>query len=43
MGNPIDPEVFVEHEGRKINFCCKSCIEEFKKDPAKYLTKLEST
>lgn len=42
MGDPIDPDVFVEHEGRKVYFCCEACIEKFEKDPAKYLTKLES-
>lgn len=42
MGNPIDPEVAIEHEGRKIYFCCKPCIDKFQKNPAKYLAKLES-
>ena len=42
MGNPIDPEVSIEHKGRKVYFCCKPCIEKFEKEPAKYLAKLES-
>jgi len=41
MGDPIDPDVFVEHEGRKVYFCCEACVEKFEKDPAKYLSKLE--
>jgi len=28
--------VTYEHEGKVYNFCCAACIEEFKKDPAKY-------
>lgn len=36
-GDPIDPTVFIMHEGKKIAFCCADCIDEFKKDPAKYL------
>ncbi len=30
------------HEGQEIKLCCKSCQKNFKKDPAKYLKKLES-
>ena len=37
MGKPV---VYV-HEGREIKFCCKDCIKDFKKDPAKYVKKLE--
>jgi YHS domain-containing protein len=29
------------HEGKEVQFCCKSCLPKFKKDPAKYLKKLE--
>lgn len=38
MGKPY---VF-EHEGREIKLCCKSCLKDFKKDPAKYLKKLDA-
>ena len=37
MGEPI----VINHEGQEIKFCCDSCIPKFKKDPAKYLSKLE--
>jgi len=40
-GKEIDPESFTVHEGRKVYFCCAGCIEEFKKEPDKYLAKLE--
>lgn len=36
----IDPAVFVEHEGKKVYFCCAGCIGSFQKDPAKYTAKL---
>ncbi|MCJ8330169.1 MAG: hypothetical protein HRT89_15155 [Lentisphaeria bacterium] len=29
------------HENQIMKFCCKPCIRKFKKDPAKYLKKLE--
>lgn len=42
MGGKIDPKVFVEHNGRKIYFCCPACIGKFNADPAKYLAKLDA-
>ena len=30
----------VEHEGKKVYFCCPGCPEAFKADPAKYMAKL---
>lgn len=33
--------VKVEYEGKIYNLCCKMCVEEFKKDPEKYIKKLE--
>ncbi|MHC5010192.1 MAG: YHS domain-containing protein [Planctomycetota bacterium] len=37
MGNEVDPEVYVDYEGRRIGFCCPGCDAEFLKDPEKYL------
>jgi hypothetical protein len=36
MGKPV---VRV-HEGQEVKFCCDSCIEDFEKEPKKFLTKL---
>lgn len=36
MGKPV---VYV-HEGQEIKFCCSDCVDEFKKDPQKYVAKL---
>jgi hypothetical protein len=41
LGEMGDAYVFV-HEGREIKLCCKSCLKDFKKDPAKYIKKLET-
>ena len=41
LGEMGDAYVFV-HEGREIKLCCKSCLKDFKKDPAKYIKKLEA-
>ena len=29
------------HEGKEVQFCCKSCMPKFKKDPAKYIQKID--
>jgi len=36
MGKPIS----IDYKGQQVSFCCKSCIGEFEKAPAKYLAKL---
>lgn len=41
LGGHGEPYVF-NHEGQQIKLCCKSCEKDFKKEPAKYLKKLEA-
>ena len=42
MGGPID---YIHKEAgqpdRLVRFCCKDCVKDFKKDPAKYLKKID--
>lgn len=40
-GDMGDPYVFV-HEGREVKLCCKGCLDDFKKDAAKYVKKIEA-
>jgi YHS domain-containing protein len=40
LGEMGEPYVY-KHEGREVQLCCKSCLKDFKKDPAKYLKKLD--
>lgn len=40
LGSMGEPAEYV-HEGRLVMFCCKSCIEAFQTDPAKYLAQLD--
>jgi len=37
MGKPYA----YEYKDREIKFCCKNCVKDFKKEPAKYVKKLE--
>jgi len=32
----------VDYKGQQVGFCCKSCLGDFDKEPAKYLEKLVS-
>ena len=41
LGEMGKPYVFT-HEGQEIKLCCKSCLKDFNKNPAKYLKKLEA-
>jgi YHS domain-containing protein len=41
MGGEINKEVYTDYQGKRVYFCCPGCIPEFKKDPAKYIKKLE--
>lgn len=34
--------VVVIREGREIKFCCKGCIKDFDKDPAKFLKQIDA-
>jgi YHS domain-containing protein len=36
MGAPVS----IDYQGKKVAFCCDSCIAKFQKDPSKYLAKL---
>lgn len=37
---PIDPAQTLEHDGRRIAFCCAKCKAAFEKEPAKFVAKL---
>lgn len=43
-GDKIDEKTKAtyEYKGRVYNFCCPGCIDEFKKNPEKYIKKIEA-
>ena len=41
MGGAVNKSLYVDYEGKRIYVCCKGCLPEVKKDPAKYVAKLE--
>lgn len=40
LGEHGKPYMFT-HEGQEIKLCCKECLKDFKKEPAKYTKKIE--
>lgn len=41
MGGKIDPKVYAEYKGRRIYFCCPGCEKDFRKDPERYIEKVD--
>ena len=41
MGNKASKEYSYTFEGKTYYFCCSMCVEEFKKDPATYISKIK--
>lgn len=37
MGKPV----VLHHEGREVRLCCPGCVDDFKKNPEKFLKKLD--
>jgi len=42
LGGNVDKKVFIDYQGKRIYFCCSGCEAEFRKDPEKYLKKIEA-
>ena len=40
LGDHGKPYVFT-HEGQEVKLCCKDCLKDFKKEPAKYMAKIK--
>ncbi len=41
LGGKINQQVYVDYQGKRIYFCCQGCDKEFRKNPEKYLKKIE--
>ena len=40
MDAPINTDIFVEYQGKKVYFCCSGCETKFLENPEEYVTKL---
>ncbi|MCL5057764.1 MAG: YHS domain-containing protein [Actinobacteria bacterium] len=41
LGGNINKQFYADYKGKRIYFCCGGCDAEFKKDPEKYMKKLQ--
>lgn len=42
MGGKIKKNLFVDHDGKRVYVCCKGCLPDLQKSPAKYISQLEA-
>ncbi len=42
MGRKINKKFYADYKGRRVYFCCKGCIAAFKKNPEKYMKRLDA-
>ncbi len=42
MDDEINKKFFADYQGKRVYFCCNACPARFKKDPTKYITKMEA-
>ena len=41
LAGNVDKNVYADYKGKRIYFCCQGCDATFKKDPEKYMKKLQ--
>jgi YHS domain-containing protein len=41
LGGNVDKQVYMDYQGKRIYFCCQGCDKEFRKDPEKYMKKIQ--
>jgi YHS domain-containing protein len=42
LGGEMGEPFVMVYEGREVKFCCKGCVKDFKKDPEKFLAKIDT-
>jgi YHS domain-containing protein len=42
MAGNIDKNIYADYNGKRIYFCCSGCLDEFKKNPEKYIKEMEA-
>jgi YHS domain-containing protein len=41
MGGLINKNIYADYQGNRFYFCCPPCLKEFKKNPEKYVKKMQ--
>lgn len=37
MGGPASKKIYTDYQGKRIYFCCPPCIQQFQKNPDRYM------
>ena len=40
MGGEVSKDFYADYNGKRVYFCCENCVEEFKKNPEKYMQQM---
>lgn len=41
MAGKVDKKIYADYKGKRVYFCCSSCLDDFKKDPDKYMKDMQ--
>jgi YHS domain-containing protein len=41
LGGKVNKQVYMDYQGKRVYFCCQGCDAQFRKDPEKYMKKLQ--
>jgi YHS domain-containing protein len=41
LGGNINKQVYLDYQGKRVFFCCRGCDAQFRKDPEKYMKKIQ--
>ena len=42
MGGPVNSDIYVDHQGQRVHFCCQGCVQAFQNDPERYVEVLRN-
>lgn len=42
-GRPADGKIVLEKQGKKYQFCCSGCLQQFKNEPDKFAAEIQSS
>jgi YHS domain-containing protein len=40
LGGNVDKKYYADYNGKRLYFCCQACVQEFNRDPDKYMKKM---
>jgi len=41
LGGKVNKQVYIDYQGKRVYFCCQGCDAQFRKDPEKYMKKIQ--